>query len=66
MANNYVESNGIRIVTNKVYMNGRELPPVPSEGYNTTVINGKVYIDGYEFKNGKWRKTLKALWHKWF
>ena len=35
-------------------------------GHNTTQINGKVYIDGYEYKKGKWRKTFKALWHLWF
>ena len=51
---------------NKVIINGAELPPAPSRGYNSTVINGKVYIDGYEFKRGKWRRTLMALWHLWF
>ena len=51
---------------NHVIINGVELPPVPSKGYNSTVVNGKVYIDGYEFKNGKWKRTLIALWHLWF
>ena len=51
---------------NRVIINGVELPPVPSSGNNSTVINGKVYIDGYEFKRGKWRRTLSALWHLWF
>ena len=51
---------------NRVIINGVELPPVPSSGNNSTVINGKVYIDGYEFKRGKWRRTLRALWHLWF
>ena len=54
------------IVGNKVAINGVELPPVPSSGRNSTVIDGKVYIDGYEFKNGKWRRTLRALWHLLF
>ena len=31
-----------------------------------TPTEGKVYIDGYEYKKGKWRKTFKALWHLWF
>ena len=54
------------VIGNKVIINGLELPPVPSEGRNSTVINGNVYIDGYEFKNGKWQRTLMALWHLWF
>jgi hypothetical protein len=36
------------------------------KGNNTTQINGKVYIDGYELKNGEWKRTLKALWYKLF
>ena len=28
--------------------------------------DNKVFIDGYELINGKWKRTLKALWHKWF
>lgn len=60
IGNNYI------VCGNHVTINGVELPPVPSGGYNSTVINGKVYIDGYEFKNGKWKRTLRALWHLWF
>ena len=59
-------NNNCIVVGNKVIINGVELPPVPSKGYSSTVIDGKVYIDGYEFKNGKWKRTLRALWHLWF
>lgn len=59
-------NNNCIVVGNKVIINGVELPPVPSKGYSSTVIDGKVYIDGYEFKNGKWKRTLGALWHLWF
>lgn len=51
---------------NRIIIDGVELPPVPSSGHSSTVINGKVYIDGYEFKDGRWKRTLKALWHLWF
>lgn len=54
------------VIGNKVIINNEELPPCPSSGHNVTTINGKVYIDGYEFKNGKWQKTLRALYHKYF
>ena len=63
---NFVLDNNIVVIGNKVIVNGKELPPCPAKGNNVTTINGKVYIDGYEFKRGKWRKTLKALWHKFF
>lgn len=59
-------SNNIIVKGNKVWINGKQLPPAPCKGCNSTIINNKVYIDGYEFKKGKWRRTLKALWHLWF
>lgn len=59
-------SDSCTVIGNKVIVNGVELPPVPSKGHNSMIINGKVYIDGYEFKNGKWKRTLRALWHLWF
>lgn len=32
-------------------------------GTSITTVNGKCYIDGYELKNGKWKRTFMALWH---
>lgn len=58
--------SGTAIINGTVIVNGVELPPPPTGCYSTTVINNKVYIDGYEFKNGKWKKTLRAWWHLWF
>jgi hypothetical protein len=49
-----------------IIINGIKLPPPPTGCYSVTTINGKVYIDGYEYKNGKWKKTLRAWWHLWF
>lgn len=65
---NIQQSNNCTVIGNRVWINGKELPPVPTKHkyYSVTQINGKVYIDGYEFKKGKWRRTLKALWHMWF
>ena len=61
-------SNGTFVINNRVVVNGEELPPVPtkSRSHSYTQIDDKVYIDGYEYKDGKWKKTLAALWHKWF
>ena len=59
-------TNDVVIVGKQIIVNGIKLPPPPTNCDNITTINGKVYIDGYEFKNGKWKKTLRAWWHLWF
>lgn len=59
------DSNVI-VVGDEVTINGVKVPPCPRKGHNLTIINDKVYLNGYEFIKGRWRKTLKALWHKWF
>lgn len=63
---NITGHNNTIVQGNKVWIDGVALPPAPCKGCNSTVIDGKVYLDGYEFKKGKWRRTLKALWHLWF
>ena len=65
--NSVISSNsGVVVIGNEVVINGVKLPPCPAKGYNSTVIDNKVYLNGYEFVNGKWKNTLMALWHKWF
>ena len=59
-------SNSIITNGNNVTINGVKLPPAPCAGNNSTVINGKIYLDGYEFVNGEWKRTLTALWHLFF
>ena len=44
----------------------RQIPYPFVEARNITMINGKVFVDGYEWKDGAWKKTLRAMWHKWF
>ena len=63
---NSIISSGVVIIGNEVTINGVKMPPCPAKGHNSTIINNKIYIDGYELVNGKWKRTLKALWHKWF
>lgn len=63
---NTVCSNGVIVYVNRVQIDGKKLPPCPTKGKNITILNRKVYIDGYEFKNGKWKRTFRALWHLWF
>lgn len=65
--NQFQLGKNVIISGNKVWINGKELPPVPVESpHSITQIDNKVYIDGFEFKNGKWRRTIKAIWHLWF
>ena len=59
-------TNDTIVIGNQVTINGTMLPPAPCKGNNSTVVDGNVFLDGYEFKKGKWRRTLRALWHMWF
>lgn len=36
------------------------------KGKSISIINGVPYVDGYEYKDKKWKRTLKALYHKLF
>jgi len=66
---NQIINNDIYVSTNgtKATINGIEYPYLPKmKGLNNSIINGKVYIDGYELKNGKWKRTLKALYYYLF
>lgn len=62
---NITINNSITVKGNQVWIDGTPLPPAPCKGHNSTVIDGKVFLDGYEYKNGKWKRTLKALYHLW-
>ena len=42
--NNIQVNDNCVVIGNRVWINGEELPPCPSNGHNTTQINGKVYI----------------------
>lgn len=54
------------ITNNEIIIDGIKMPPCPAPGHNITMINNKVYVNGYELINGKWKRTLKALWYKFF
>lgn len=55
---------------NQVIINGKKIDIPKNVGRfssNTTVINGKVFINGWELKkDGTWKRTLRALWHQLF
>lgn len=65
--NSVISSNsGVVVIGNEVIIDGAKMPHCPGKGHNSTIINNKVFLNGYELVNGKWRKTLRALWYKWF
>ena len=67
-SNNY--NNITSIIIDKeeyIIINGIKYKlPKYIKGTNITQINNHVYIDGYEFKNGKFKKTFKSLFHLFF
>lgn len=48
-----------------IMVNGQKVPEFVcmNKGNSITQIDNKVFINGYEYKNGRWRRTLKALIH---
>lgn len=52
-----------------IILNGETIPLPPGrrgKRTTTTVINDRVYVNGYEYIGGKWKRTLKAIWHHLF
>lgn len=62
----YKNGNSVIIDSRRrlVIINATEYPfKNEMKGSNATQINEKVYIDGYQLINGRWKRTLRALWH---
>ena len=51
----WIEINGIRYKF-----------PKRVKGHSVSQIDNHIFIDGYEFIDGKFKRTLKALWHLFF
>lgn len=58
----------VRVIGDKIFINDEEfyIPKKVFGCHNLTTINGKVYVNGYELKNGKWKITLRSLFHLFF
>ncbi len=64
-------SNGIAVSSGngKIVINGETIPtPKGMKTNSQTIINGRVYIGGYEFisETKSFKRTLTALFHLWF
>ena len=68
----YQDQNGQRIMlySSSMLVNGvhYELPKrlQNRNGHGLAQINNRIFIDGYEFQNGKFKRTLAALFHTLF
>ena len=58
---------GMSVNKDKVIIGGNEYK-IPShiKTNNITMVNGKIYIGGYELVNGNWKITIKSIWYKFF
>lgn len=66
-SNNTQISGNTVISNNEMIINGERVPRPPCELVNITIIDDKVYVDGWGYVGqGEWRKTFKAFWHKYF
>ena len=52
----------------EVYIDFKKLPTCSSNSKrpSVSIIDDKIYVNGYEYKNGKWKRTLPALFHHFF
>ena len=58
----------VNIIGNKVFVNGSALPPIPGtkSSINLSQASNKLYVNGYEYRNGRWKRTLRAILHTLF
>ena len=66
---NLIIQNGqeVRYSKDRIVVNGVEIQNPPKFKANSvTIVDSRLFVGGYEYINGKWKRTLKALWHKWF
>lgn len=59
-------NNGLIICHNTIRYNGELLPNPPhfkENSHNVTMVNNHLYVNGYEWKDGKWKRTFATLWY---
>lgn len=55
-------SNTIVVEDGKIFLNDEQLPSLPTrkKSLNPLVIGDEVYINGFELRDGKWKRSIKA------
>lgn len=56
----------VRYSKDRIVVNGVTISNPPKFKTNSvTIVDNRLFVGGYEYINGKWKRTLRALWHKW-
>lgn len=57
------KQTGCVIIDKDIYIDGKIVEPLPKQFNSIKLIqnNEKVYLNGYEYLNGVWKRTLKSL-----
>ena len=66
---NTIIQNGqeVRYSKDRIVVNGVTIQvPQKFKANSVTIVDNRLFVGGYEYINGKWKRTLRALWHKWF
>lgn len=55
--------NIVTIKNNKLFFKGEKLPTFPKEVkyIKSKIIDGKIYLNGFELKNNVWKRSIKAM-----
>ena len=57
----------VRYSKDRIVVNGVAIPNPPKFKANSvTIVDNRLFVGGYEYIDGKWKRTLRALWYKWF
>ncbi len=56
-----IQTNGKLIVNDKEIV-----PPRKKKSQSISIIDNEIFIDGYQLIDGKWKRTLRALYHRFF
>lgn len=48
-----------------IYVDGERCPDFvcSKSGNKIAQVNGSLFVNGYQLKDGEWRRTLRALYH---
>lgn len=62
---NVIPLNKILVIGKDVYYYGEKLPPAPIGNVRVKVFtsDGHIYVNTFEWKNGRWERTWRAFLH---
>lgn len=72
VCSNWKDNHILEIDNNsEITLNGHSIPTPPNfmpKKHNITLTGGKVYLNGYQWdeKKFRWRRTLTAIWYTGF